>query len=183
MVSYFLNNAAETYLYRLKISENIETELAFHCRAFFISVAISTQVTYLSALKRRHFLQVFQNFVFVWAIFRYSSIKFLQHWNNLCEGVIMNKCMLNTCSLHYLLLWNKQHMSCLFFKIIVGSLIYFLISSTNIYILKQSWCQCKNSVLYCQFFLMYYVIVFLQKTISFIRTKIPLWRITCSVGS
>ena len=44
LVSYFLHNAAKTCLHGLKISENIEIEQVFQSRAFFISVAISTQV-------------------------------------------------------------------------------------------------------------------------------------------
>ena len=35
LVYYFLNNTAETCLYELKISENIETEHAFKSKAFF----------------------------------------------------------------------------------------------------------------------------------------------------
>ena len=35
LVSYFLNNAAKTWLYGLKISENIETEHVFRSKAFF----------------------------------------------------------------------------------------------------------------------------------------------------
>ena len=45
LVSYFLNNAAKTYLHGIKISENIEVEHVFQSEAFFfISVAILTQV-------------------------------------------------------------------------------------------------------------------------------------------
>ena len=44
LISYFLNNAAKTCLYRLKILENIEIGHFFQSRAFFISVAIFTQV-------------------------------------------------------------------------------------------------------------------------------------------
>ena len=43
-VPYFLNNGAKTCLYGLKISENIELELFFQFKSFFISVAISIQV-------------------------------------------------------------------------------------------------------------------------------------------
>ena len=44
-VFYFLNNAAKTYFYGLKISENIEIEHFFQFEAFFfVSVAISAQV-------------------------------------------------------------------------------------------------------------------------------------------
>ena len=35
LVSYFLNNAAKTCLYELKISENIEIEHVFQSKAFF----------------------------------------------------------------------------------------------------------------------------------------------------
>ena len=46
MVSYFLNNAVKTFLYGLKILENVDIEYVFHFKAFFfVSVAISTQVT------------------------------------------------------------------------------------------------------------------------------------------
>ena len=44
LVSYFLNNVAKTCLYGLKISENIDIEHVFQSKAFFVSVAISTQV-------------------------------------------------------------------------------------------------------------------------------------------
>ena len=44
LVSYFLNNAAKTCLYGLKISENIEIGHFFQSRTFFISVTIFTQV-------------------------------------------------------------------------------------------------------------------------------------------
>ena len=37
LVLYFLNNAAETYLNGLKISENIEIEHVFQSKAFFSS--------------------------------------------------------------------------------------------------------------------------------------------------
>ena len=43
-VPYLLNNGAKTCLYGLKISENIEIELFFLFKPFFISVAISIQV-------------------------------------------------------------------------------------------------------------------------------------------
>ena len=45
LVSYFLNNAAKTCSYGLKIPDNIKIEHVFQSKAFFfISVAISTQV-------------------------------------------------------------------------------------------------------------------------------------------
>ena len=45
LVSYFLNNAAKTWLYELKISENVEIKHVFQSQAFFfVSVAISTHV-------------------------------------------------------------------------------------------------------------------------------------------
>ena len=45
LVSYFLNNAAKTCIYGLKISENIEIGHFFQSRAFFhLCVAIFTQV-------------------------------------------------------------------------------------------------------------------------------------------
>ena len=37
LVSYFLNNAAKTYLHGIKISENIEVEHVFQSEAFFSS--------------------------------------------------------------------------------------------------------------------------------------------------
>ena len=37
LVSYFLNNAAKTYLYRLKILESIDTEHVFPSKAFCLS--------------------------------------------------------------------------------------------------------------------------------------------------
>ena len=36
LVSYFVNNAAKTCLYGLKVSENIEIEHVFQSKAFFI---------------------------------------------------------------------------------------------------------------------------------------------------
>ena len=42
LVSYFINNAAKTCLYGLKISENIELSISFSLKHFLISVAIST---------------------------------------------------------------------------------------------------------------------------------------------
>ena len=44
LVSYFLNNAAATSLYQLKISESIEIGHVFQSKFFFVLVAISTQV-------------------------------------------------------------------------------------------------------------------------------------------
>ena len=44
LVSYFLNNAVKTCLYKLKTSKNIEIEHVFQSKAFFISVALSTQI-------------------------------------------------------------------------------------------------------------------------------------------
>ena len=44
LVSYFLNNAVKTCLFKLKISQNIEIKHSFSPKHFFISVAISTQV-------------------------------------------------------------------------------------------------------------------------------------------
>ena len=44
LVSYFLNNAAKSCVYGLKISDNVEIEHVFHSKAFFILVAIFTQV-------------------------------------------------------------------------------------------------------------------------------------------
>ena len=46
LVSYFVNNAAKTCSYGLKIPGNIKIEHVFQSKAFFffISVAISTQV-------------------------------------------------------------------------------------------------------------------------------------------
>ena len=47
LVSYFLNDAAKTCSYELKVSENIEINHAFQCKVFFISVtqvSISIQV-------------------------------------------------------------------------------------------------------------------------------------------
>ena len=37
LVSYFLNNAAKTCLYGLKISQNIDIEHVFQSKAFFLS--------------------------------------------------------------------------------------------------------------------------------------------------
>ena len=37
LVSYFVNNAAKTCLYELKVSENIEIEHVFQSKAFFLS--------------------------------------------------------------------------------------------------------------------------------------------------
>ena len=43
LVSYFLNNAAKTFSYGLKNSENFQIKLFFSLKYFFISVTFSTQ--------------------------------------------------------------------------------------------------------------------------------------------
>ena len=50
LVSYFLNNAAKTCLYGLKILENIDIEHVFQSKHFFISVAITTQAASTSLI-------------------------------------------------------------------------------------------------------------------------------------
>ena len=50
LVSYFLNNAAKTCLYRLKISENIEIEHVFQSKAFF-HLSSKLHTSCLSAFK------------------------------------------------------------------------------------------------------------------------------------
>ena len=50
LVSYFLNNAAETCLYGLKISENIDIEHVFQSKAFF-RLGSNLHTSCLSAFK------------------------------------------------------------------------------------------------------------------------------------
>ena len=55
LVSYFLNNAAKTCLYGLKISENIDIEHVFQSKAFFC-LSSNLHTSCLSAFNRGIFL-------------------------------------------------------------------------------------------------------------------------------
>ena len=51
LVSYFVNNAAKTCLYELKVSENIEIEHAFQSKAFFFCLSGNLYTSCFSAFK------------------------------------------------------------------------------------------------------------------------------------
>ena len=51
LVSYFLNNAAKTWLYGLKIPENIEIEHVFWSKAFFFYLTSNLHTSYFSTFK------------------------------------------------------------------------------------------------------------------------------------
>ena len=53
LVSYFLNNAAKTCLYWLKVSENIEIQHAFQSKTFF-HLSSNLHTSCLSAFNVRH---------------------------------------------------------------------------------------------------------------------------------
>ena len=61
LVSYFLNNAAKTCLYGLKISENIEIGHFFQSRAFF-HLSSNLHTSWLSAFKEITYLKRYYNY-------------------------------------------------------------------------------------------------------------------------
>ena len=81
MVSYFLNNAAKTCIYGLKISENIEIGHVFQSRAFFhLSINLPTNVcNIVSRINPTHGLCEASQYIHTVAVNNPGNTCYLRH--------------------------------------------------------------------------------------------------------
>ena len=102
LVSYFLNNAVKTWLYGLKVSENIEIEHVFQSKALPISTEVASvpwksyyQLSYVSVWLTGIFLNIANILIKSWNVHFHITLD----WNNAAWPIWWLKQLIKPCKL------------------------------------------------------------------------------------